>query len=143
MLHSNRTSRKFCLLWYMPEDKTGYCVPRSMCMKKTLSSFSFFIIFLLFLTSCSQQDDDKKDAQLKDSLPRDLKELNVRILEEPDNPALYNQRANVYLGKKDMEAAQADINRAMKIDSSRGEFYVTQANIYFVQQQPGKAKRAF
>ncbi len=96
----------------------------------------------LFLFSCGGSGSKGTDVVPADTTGKDLKELNSKILESPDDADLYHARAKKYLGQKDADAALADMGRALKLDSSKGAYYLTLADIYFFGNKSGEAKNA-
>lgn len=77
-----------------------------------------------------KKDQGKLDAALKD--------YNQLIAEKPES-LLYNNRADVFLAMKKYKEAQADIDKAIKLDPKFGMSYVTKAKILF---ETGRAKDA-
>ncbi len=72
----------------------------------------------------------------------ELKQLNAQLLSQPNNSDLYYQRAKYYYSKKDFGAGLSDMMSAVKIDSTKAEYFLTISDIYFVANQTGKAKTA-
>ena len=73
--------------------------------------FKIFILFY-FITSCQTNSIDKEELEREnkkaDSISiklnsPELKDINKQLLENPDQPALYNKRALVYLKIKYMK----------------------------------------
>ena len=61
----------------------------------------------------------------------ELKALNEKLLKNPNDAALYNQRAKIYMVFKQFDEAIGDGLRAMNLDSTKAEYYVTLADVYF------------
>lgn len=100
-------------------------------MKKLISFL--FISSLFFLFACGnavKTKEDGKDDAFVAGTPDALKELNEKIAQNPDNPLLYNQRAQYYLHKENIDSAFRDINQALLLDSLNANFYVTLSDIY-------------
>jgi tetratricopeptide (TPR) repeat protein len=102
---------------------------------------------LLLLSSCSSKETDETRASAKraDSLSiklnaPELKAVNKEILEDPGNAMLYNRRARIYLGLKQPGEAVNDAKRAVRIDSTRAEFYLTLADAYFSRNETRLAR---
>ncbi len=106
----------------------------------------FLLTVICFSFSCTPEEK-KEDVQAvkHDSLVEkinspELKALNELLLKNPDDDSLYNQRARIYIGLKQMDEAMGDVNRAMKIDSTKGSYYVTLADVYFATNKTRLAK---
>ena len=67
-----------------------------------------------------------------------LKDYNQLISEKPES-LLYNNRADVYVSMKKYKEAQADIEKAIKLDPKFGMSYVTKSKILF---ETGRGKDA-
>lgn len=71
-----------------------------------------------------------------------LDSINQLILQDPNNPDLYHQRAKYYLTKRQFEEAGFDLSRTMNIDSSKAEYFITLADFYFYTNKTGNSKAA-
>jgi tetratricopeptide (TPR) repeat protein len=69
-------------------------------------------------------------------------ELNGAIARQPRNPLLYARRADFHLADGKLEAALQDINHAIELDDSPGEFYLTRARALRAQGQLQAALQA-
>jgi tetratricopeptide (TPR) repeat protein len=103
-------------------------------MKRT--RLLFLLIVPLFV-ACGPTDTEvvSDSTPVKDSLAI----LNDSIRLDPNNLDLYHQRSLYYLGKGDMNAALADINRVIAIDSSNTKFLLTGADIHFFMNKIQRA----
>ncbi|MDI1355261.1 MAG: tetratricopeptide repeat protein [bacterium] len=110
----------------------------------------FFILLFLFVPgactqSASKQDDLTQSAQKADSLSiklnsPELKAINAQLLATPGEAALYEKRARVYLGLHEFNEAINDSKRAIKLDSTQANFYLTLADVYFAQNSTRLSK---
>ena len=91
-----------------------------------------FFCSVLFLISC--QDNSTKiestDLQRADSLSiklnsPELKSVNELLMKEPNSAELYDQRAKIYLKLAQFDEAVYDSQRAIKLDSTKENFYLT------------------
>lgn len=106
-----------------------------------------FIFVLLSFSSCinhSQPDlelaNKKADSlSIKLNSP-ELKAVNAELLKEPSNADLYNKRAKVYLALKQIIEAGNDSKRAIGMDSTKAEFYLTLVDVYYAQNNTRAAK---
>jgi tetratricopeptide (TPR) repeat protein len=107
----------------------------------------YFISILLVLVIYSCNITDKKDKDLisvdttlsKLNSP-ELKNINLKLLNDPNNPDLYYERAGVYFKNHDLEAAKNDALRAIKIDSLKVNYFVLLSDIYFTANETRFAK---
>jgi tetratricopeptide (TPR) repeat protein len=101
--------------------------------------------FLLFSLSCSEKKETEGQVQRTDSLSiklnsPELKAVNTELLESPDDAALYNKRAKIYFSLKQFPEAVHDSKRAVKLDSTKAEYYLTLIDTYFSQNNTRLAK---
>jgi tetratricopeptide (TPR) repeat protein len=94
-------------------------------MKKFLF-LSILITFICFFSCNSKKFDD---------LPAHLAELCRKIDSSPKNSDLYQQRAEYYLQKDQIDNALADILHAIKLNNTKSIYYVTLADVYFVKRE--------
>ncbi len=111
-------------------------------MKKVLG----FIIVSFALFSCKQGGEEitentkRTDSLLKVINSPELAALNKKILENPSDANLYNDRAKIYLQFKQLEDAVNDAKRAIRIDSTNAAFYLTEADVFFAANETRNAK---
>lgn len=107
---------------------------------------ALLLLFLLPLAfhSCRNKNDKKSEngesaAAAADS--SDLTVLDRLIRENPRDPALFARRAGYYAGRKNYTQALNDISIALKIDSLKPDYYVSQAEYHIFNGQPNSAKK--
>lgn len=107
----------------------------------------YIIIFLcFFFYSCdSDQTLSENDLVAEDTLSDDfsspqLTEINKKILDDPGNAQYYHQRALVHLKLGRPQPSIEDSKRAIRIDSSRAEYFVTLVDAYFAENSTRQAK---
>lgn len=105
-------------------------------------------VLAMALGSCGSEGGQEaagttNDSTAVDSTAAGLSAINKRILDDPNNPDLYHERAKYHFRHtKDMEAALADMARVMKIDSTKAPYFLTLSDIYFTVNKTGNAKAA-
>lgn len=111
-------------------------------MKKLLA----LIVISISLFSCKPGIEGvAEDTKRTDSLSKiinspELLALNKKILDNPDDANLYNERAKIYLRFKQLEDAINDTKRAIRIDTTNAVFYLTEADIFFAANETRNAK---
>lgn len=109
------------------------------------AAVTVFLVFI-FLQSCNSKPEVKaEEVQKADSISirlnsPELKAVNAELLNEPGDASLYNKRAKVYLGLKELNEAINDSKRAIRMDSTRAEYYLTLADGYFMKNETRLAK---
>jgi tetratricopeptide (TPR) repeat protein len=94
------------------------------------------IVILITCTACDQQPDQpEKQIGKQDSTANDLDAINARILKDPQNLDLYIERANYFSAKRKFSDAIIDVNRVLAIDSSKAEYLLTAADVFFFSGQ--------
>ena len=97
------------------------------------------LLILCFLLSCGEKKNGEKTA--KDANPSDA--LTEKIKADPDNPVLYYERARWNLSLKKLSVAENDIRKALSIDSTKAEYYLTLADITFARMNLPGSEGAF
>lgn len=111
-----------------------------------MKNILFLIIISIFYTSCKTGSGDiTEDTKRTDSLSKiinspELIALNKKILDNPDDASLYNERAKIYLQFKQFEEAISDSKRALRIDTSNAVYYLTEADVFFAANETRNAK---
>ncbi len=112
---------------------------------KIFKSVTVIVAALLMFSCKSGENKEAVVSTTKDSLIEkinspELKAVNEELLKDPNSAELYNKRAKIYLGIKELEAATGDAQRAIKIDSTKAEFYLTLVDAYFASNKTRQAK---
>ncbi len=109
---------------------------------------SCLLLFVLLLGACKNNDAgaDLEQSNLRaDSLSiklnsPELKAVNKELLEDPSNAALYIKRAKVYSDLKELPDAVNDAKRAIRLDSTKADYYHLLVDVYFAQNNTRMAK---
>lgn len=102
-----------------------------------------------FLFSCTENKKDSNSSVIDstkvqaDTLSIKIKVISDKILEDPNNAELYFQRAKVYQANKVYNSAVNDMDRVMKLDSSKAEYYLYFADLYFMTNKTRNSKEMF
>ncbi|MBA2613866.1 MAG: tetratricopeptide repeat protein [Bacteroidetes bacterium] len=105
------------------------------------------IFFLLVLNACKNNSTQQTESETKttDSLSiklnsPELKAINAKLLQDPDNADLYDSRATIYISLKQFPAAVNDAKRAIRMDSTKANYYMTLVDAYYTQNNTRLAK---
>lgn len=113
-------------------------------------AFSIVLILSFFLASSCAEGPSKEEGEGQDKKPREqastkqrpsdtlqarLDSLNERIKKEPDNADLYAERAQVKQKQGRLDVAIDDIERALRIDSTRSELHRIKGELHFQKQE--------
>ncbi|MEO6303314.1 MAG: tetratricopeptide repeat protein [Bacteroidia bacterium] len=105
------------------------------------------IIFLIVFISCKTDTTKVDDTENKttDSLSiklnsPELKAINALLVKDPANPELYNKRAIIYASLKQLPEAVNDAKRAVKMDSTKADYYMTLVDVYYAQNNTRLSK---
>jgi tetratricopeptide (TPR) repeat protein len=115
-----------------------------MTFKKYFFLLTTLLTFLFW--ACSSKNNDTEAATQKaDSLSiklnsPELKAVNAKLIEDPSNAELYNERAKVYLSLRQFEEASNDAKRALRLDSGQAAHFLTLADVHFSQNETRQAK---
>ncbi len=111
---------------------------------KILSGFIFIAALSLFL-SCKQKKEEEKKGEPKttSTTVSEVDRLTKEINFNPKNAEAFYLRSKIYIGEKKLKLADADINRAVELDSSNADYLLTQADIQFANLLIPQAIRTF
>ncbi len=89
----------------------------------------FFFLLSLIIVACGSKENkgEKGDGKIEDQALMDLTEM---IREDPKNPELLFQRAELYYQHGAYDEALDDLGAAQKIDSLKPEYYHLLADVY-------------
>ena len=105
-----------------------------------------FLIISVFVFSCKPSGEKVGENKAHtDSLmialnSPELKSINQKILDNPNDAALYMERAKLYFKLKQLAEAINDTRRALSIDTTNATIYLTQADIFFAANETRNAK---
>ncbi|MGD0712301.1 MAG: tetratricopeptide repeat protein [Bacteroidales bacterium] len=107
------------------------------------------VVFVSLCISCSivscggkGTKSNVKKTIVSDSISPEITALNAKIQKDPNNPELFNQRAELLAQKNKLDEALADIRTALNIDSSKAPYYLTLSDVYFAQGKARNCKQA-
>ena len=104
---------------------------------KTITLFSG-LLFVLLLAACKNGGNTTQpEVQLTGNPTID--KLSAEIAQNPGNPGLLAQRATVYYENEGYDEAIADMNAAIKVDSTNAGFYHLLADVYLDYYKSKKA----
>lgn len=102
----------------------------------------FFLFFTLLFISCQENATPKLDSNSDDRGALTLDSLNSLIKQSPNNADLYFERAKFHFFTRDLASSQGDVGRALKIDSSKVEYYLFLANLKILTKESRDARNA-
>ncbi len=109
--------------------------------------FLYIVFSALIFTSCKTEPEKtealkavKSDSLLLQLNSPELKAVNAKLLNDPNNAALFNERAKIYIALRQWDEGIGDALRAMNLDSTKAEYYVTLADVYFASNKTRYAK---
>lgn len=110
-----------------------------------LKRICLLAVGVAFITGCNSGDGKKKPVQDQDTLVAkaqspELRRMNDLLKSNPNNPELYIERGRVYMQLKDFDAAVADGERALKLDSTKDSYYLFLTDAYFYGNRTRQAK---
>lgn len=105
----------------------------------------FLPIILVSVIACkspSSQKDEPKVVLDTTPIGKQLASISHQITQSPQDAALYNKRAHLHLKRNDVNNAAMDISQALKIDSTKADYYITAADISMAAGNPGGSMSA-
>ena len=122
-------------------------LPMRMIYNHYFKQSVLFLFLLIAFGSCKNKSTEelKTEPIINDSLSiklnsPELKAVNAELLDNPNSAELYNKRANIYITLKQLKEAVNDAKRAIKLDSTKTDFYMTLVDAYYTQNNTRLAK---
>lgn len=112
---------------------------------KILKSVTVILAAFLMFSCKSGENKEVVKQEIKDSLIEklnspELKAVNEKLKNDPNNAELYNERAKIYIRLKQFDAAIGDAQRSLKIDSTNANYHLTLVDAYFADNKTRQAK---
>ncbi len=99
---------------------------------------AFLLLGALILFGCS--DTENGSLEHMDAVVKTESSINEDILNEPNNPQLYIDRAHVHITSGDFTSAFNDVRRAIEIDSTEANHFYELGALYYKVGRVGEAK---
>lgn len=103
---------------------------------------SIFLVILLVISityGCKEGAENTNKNTHQEVVKADalttFDSLNIQIKENPNNPLLYNQRANFFLVAGETNKALSDVNKALQLDTLNPIIWITLADVYFASER--------
>jgi tetratricopeptide (TPR) repeat protein len=105
----------------------------------------FLSVIILSIARCDNKKPEEAVTPKADSISirlnsPELKSVNSELLNNPGDAALYHKRARIYISLKEFSEAVNDSKRAIRIDSTKPEYYLTLVDAYFIKNDTRLAK---
>ena len=111
-------------------------------MIKYLSTLLVAITLLTTLSCKHKTDNNAAAASKNDSIPAPVRDITIKIKGDPDNADLYHQRAKIYIEIQKPGLAVLDMQKVISLDTSKPEYFVTLADLYFMTGKASASKSA-
>ncbi|MCB0790427.1 MAG: tetratricopeptide repeat protein [Flavobacteriales bacterium] len=101
----------------------------------------------LCLIACGSDRSEGEHAMItgtgSDTFPEQLLEIESRIVDHPDDAALYAERAALYRSVDSVRQATNDWMRAVSLDSTNAAYHVALGDIFYARSMVQVAQREF
>ncbi len=106
-------------------------------MRRTVA-YLCLVLFAIGCDTASEQAQEQPVEPVQELLPGEAKlDSLTKLLEaRPNDAHLLNERAKVFLEVNETNFALADAGRALLLDSSKADYYLTISDIYFRMDKP-------
>ncbi|GAB4255878.1 MAG: hypothetical protein Kow0079_12860 [Vicingaceae bacterium] len=91
----------------------------------------------------TNETTENNHQQTNDTLPQQESAfliINKKLQNDINNPELYYERAMLYAEREDLKSAIADLDRALKIDSTNCKYLIQKADFLFIKKKFGESK---
>lgn len=110
-----------------------------------MREFIVAAIVLFSIVGCKTDQRSKAEAVSVDATvvaANPFDSISALIKESPNNADLLHERGKMFIAAGDLSVALGDLGRAIMIDSSQSEYFLTISDIYFKANQPAKSMAA-
>ncbi|MCP4075816.1 MAG: hypothetical protein GY744_06510, partial [Gammaproteobacteria bacterium] len=97
---------------------------------------------IIIISSCDGIKTDEKHDSAEttiDSIGYPLAFISQKISLDSLNAGLYNERAKLYIQRKQINNAFTDVNRALELNQAEAEYYITLSDIYMLMGKMQKS----
>ncbi|MGI8893061.1 MAG: tetratricopeptide repeat protein [Bacteroidia bacterium] len=101
----------------------------------------FFLAFIFILFSCNDENKTEQENTSASATEADIDALSEKISASPKDASLYYQRGQLFLKAGNTKMAIQDLEQAITIDSTKGEYYLPLADAYFFSKIVGKSRQ--
>ncbi len=102
------------------------------------------LLFIVGGCNSSEEQQHQRDKGSQPATEKDTSQLSVlnrKIVQDPQDPAPYLERASFYEERGKYEQAVNDVERALSLDSSQADFHFRLGKLYYKQQRFEKAEK--
>ena len=110
-------------------------------------TYSFCLLCICLAMSCSSGSDQNKPEKTTDTISapvsgqEDIAGLEEKVRQEPDNAIYLHDLAKAYISAKRFDEALQHMNKAIQLDSTRADFFLTMADLSFAANRTYNAKQ--
>lgn len=115
--------------------RIGFGMRIPIVSRKELTIILSCFLFNAVITSCGNSENQTQETTSNDSIPADIRAINEKINSDRNNADLYFQRAKSNFAYKNFETAIGDMKIALKIDSTKPNYYIFLSDLYFTQNK--------
>jgi tetratricopeptide (TPR) repeat protein len=104
---------------------------------------AIFLSGFFIISSCSHDKNQEQDSVViidTASTDKQLSSLNSKIAQDPGNPELLHQRAQLLINQKKYQEALSDMQKVLSLDSTQSKYFLTMADISFAANRTFDAK---
>jgi len=115
-----------------------------LMIQKT-KGLAFIICVLAFhIFSCTGKKGTDGSGAVRDTteVGRKIADLSLRIADDPENAALFHERAQLNLQRNDVANAMLDMEQVMKRDTTVPAYFLTLADVHLAATKPGRSRAA-
>lgn len=107
--------------------------------------YSIIALLALAAASCKEKPVAEEPKQVVEQVTPEMAKLDslTKLLEaRPNDAKLLNERAKIWLEVNETNFALADVGRALLMDSTVADYYLTISDVYFRMNEPNRCMNA-
>lgn len=117
-----------------------------MFQRNFIKACLFLTAFSIFLFSCKTPQEEKnnenKTSADTSKIDKSIEELTLKINATPSDANLYHNRALLYIEQRNFQYAMGDVEKAIDIDSTKADYFITLSDLHFIANKTFQAKAA-
>jgi tetratricopeptide (TPR) repeat protein len=112
-----------------------------------MKNIVLLLILSVIIISCGEQKTNKeqdKTAVVTDTTAdaKRIEELNSLLATNPFDAALLHERSQLYIKRHEFSKALPDAMMALKLDSTKADYFVTMSDLQMAANKPSQAKKS-
>ena len=118
-------------------------ISRQLNLQNYLLVFFAMLQLSIITISCNNKSDPKlKGGPVQDTTALGIKigEVSAKIGKNPNDAALFHERAKLHMQRLDVANAMLDMQKVIELDTTKADYFLTLADVHFAANKTAKSR---